>query len=80
MFYGRLRRARFVHSERIPTPDGIWRFLAERDYFWRARSKYPTVMVVAFECKLPNKWSGAVSLQRQTADNFVSKRACLSDQ
>ena len=61
-------------------PMAIWRFLAERDYYWRARSKYPTVMVVAFECKLPNKWSGAVSLQRQTADNFVSRRAYLRDQ
>ena len=34
----------------------------------------------AFECKLPNKWSGAVvSLQRQTADNFVNKCAYLKD-
>jgi hypothetical protein len=49
-------------------------------YFWPARSKYPTVMVAAFECKLPNKSSGAVSLQRQTADNFVSKRAYLRNQ
>ena len=59
------------------TRRAIWRFLAERDYFWPARSKYPTVMVVAFECKLPNKWSDALSLQRQTADNFASKRAAL---
>ena len=38
------------------------------------------VKIPDLDDKLPNKWSGAVSLQRQTADNFVSKRAYLRDQ